>query len=804
MRKLSLLFVLLMVVQFSAIAQQGVIKGQITSKINNDPIPFANVIIQGTSQGSTSDETGNYVIDNLEPGLYNVVVSYIGYQDFTAFEVEVTNSRETILNIALEEQSQELEGVTIVASGFEKRVESPVSLRSIGTNEIKRAPGANRDISQVVRSLPGVASTPSFRNDIIIRGGAPSENRFYLDGIEIPVINHFQTQGSSGGPVGIINVDFIKKVDFYSGAFPANRGNALSSVFDFVQKEGRNDKWTANFIVGASDLGVTLEGPVDPNSSLIFSARRSYLQFLFSALGLPFLPTYNDFQMKYKYNFDSKNQLTIIGIGAIDNFQLNPDAPENADTPEEREQAEYILNTLPISEQWNYAIGAKYQHFRENGFYTVVLSRSMLNNTSIKYANNDEEDPDNLLFDYLSQEIENKIRLENDIFTEPGYKINFGINYEYAKFFVDDFSKVVTQQGLVIRDFESNLFLNKWGSFIQGSRSFYGDRLSLSVGLRADATDFSEQTRNMLDQFSPRFSLSYQFAPKWSFNFNTGRYYQLPPYTVLGFRDNETDQLVNKKNGVKYIQNDQLVAGLEYLFNNNARITLEGFYKKYDQYPFLIEDSLSLANLGADFGVIGNAPVSSISYGRSYGLEVLLQQKLMKGFYGLLAYTYVYSQFSDKNDELVPSAWDYRHIVSLTGGKKFKKNWELGFRWLYTSQAPFTPYNVMESVRRENWDARGSGIDDIDLLNTQRTPAFHQLDVRLDKKYFFDKWSLNVFLDIQNIYNFQTQLRDILDVEKNAEGQPIPDPENPGFYQPSFLENTSGTILPTIGIIVEL
>jgi hypothetical protein len=397
-----------MVVQLSAIAQQGVIKGQITSKINNEPIPFANVIIQGTSQGSTSDETGNYVIDNLEPGLYNVVVSYIGYQNFTAFEVEVTNSRETILNIALEEQSQELEGVTIVASGFEKRVESPVSLRSIGTNEIKRAPGANRDISQVVRSLPGVASTPSFRNDIIIRGGAPSENRFYLDGIEIPVINHFQTQGSSGGPVGIINVDFIKKVDFYSGAFPANRGNALSSVFDFVQKEGRNDKWTANFIVGASDLGVTLEGPVDPNSSLIFSARRSYLQFLFSALGLPFLPTYNDFQMKYKYNFDSKNQLTIIGIGAIDNFQLNLDAPESADTPEEREQAEYILNTLPVSEQWNYAIGAKYQHFRENGFYTVVLSRNMLNNTSIKYANNDENDPDNLIFDYLFKLVEIK------------------------------------------------------------------------------------------------------------------------------------------------------------------------------------------------------------------------------------------------------------------------------------------------------------------------------------------------------------------------------------------------------------
>lgn len=130
--------------------------------------------------------------------------------------------------------------------------------------------------------MPGVASTASFRNDILIRGGAPNENRFYLDGIEVPNINHFATQGSSGGPVGLINVDFVREVDFYSGAFPANRGNTLSSVLDMKFREGRKDRLGLNFTVGSSDVGLSFEGPKGKKSSFIAYARRSYLQFIFS------------------------------------------------------------------------------------------------------------------------------------------------------------------------------------------------------------------------------------------------------------------------------------------------------------------------------------------------------------------------------------------------------------------------------------------------------------------------------------------------------------------------------------------
>ncbi len=784
-------------------AQTGEIRGKITNKVNGEAVSFANVLIQGTLLGASCDEQGTYRITGLAPGQYNIEASYIGFRKAVVFEVQVTNARPAIVDFALEEESQELETVEINASNtFFKTDESPLSLRTIGTTEIKRTPGGNRDISKVVRSLPGVASPPSFRNDIIIRGGAPSENTFYLDGIQIPVINHFQTQGSSGGPVGIINVDLLKEVNFYSGAFPANRGNTLSSVFDFQLKDGRNDKWTANGIVGATDLGLTFEGPVSQNSSLAFSARRSYLKFLFSLFNLPFLPVYNDVQFKYKINLSEKDKLTFLGIGAIDDFSLNKEAPANAETEADREEAQYILNIIPVSKQWNYTAGVKYEHFRSNATTSVILSTNHLNNESVKYFQNDESDPSNLIQDYNSQEREIKFRVE-DYVVVGNRKINYGIAAERALYTTRDFTKIVTQLGATTRDYSSNLTLIKYGAFGQYSNSYFDESLVLSVGLRADGNNYSSEMNNALEQLSPRLSASYKLTPQIFANFNTGMYYQLPAYTVLGFRD-DTGTLVNKENKVTYIQSKHLVSGLEFNLPKNSRLTIEGFYKWYDNYPFLLEDSISLANLGADFGIIGNAPVTSGSKGRSYGAEFLLQQKLYNGFYGLLSYTWVRSEFEDKNGKLVPSSWDSQHLVSLTGGKRFGKNWELGLRWLFTGGAPYTPYNLQATVLKQNWDVRPFGVPDYNELNTRRIKPFHQLDLRIDKKYFFAKWSLDVYFDVQNAYNYVTKFADNIDVQKNASGQPIEDPDNTGYYQPKFIQNTYGNVLPTIGVIVEL
>jgi len=796
----TILFVLLVTISF---AQNGSIKGRVFDPINNEGVPFANVVIQGTATGAVTDFDGNYAIENLEPGLYNVEASSVGYETKVEYEIQTFNNKPAFVNIELSPASELLEAVEIVASPFSKREEAPVSMRTIGVSEIERNPGGNRDISRVIQSLPGVASPPSFRNDIIIRGGAPNENKFYLDGVEVPNINHFATQGSSGGPVGLINVNFIKEVDFYSAAFPANRGNATSSIFDFTLKDGNPEKIKANITVGSSDYGLTLDGPIGEKTTYIFSIRRSYLQLLFSALKLPFLPIYNDAQFKVKTKINAKNEISLIGLGALDQFEINTGVNDGVDDPVTLERNQFILGNLVSNDQWNYTIGAAYKHFSENSFQQVVVSRNHLDNRAVKYFNNDESIEANKILDYRSQEIENKIRLEHT-WRGEGWKWNVGVGYENALFTNRTYNRFVTASGeQLVADFRSELNLNKYSVFTQISKGFIADRLKFSLGVRTDVAGYNDAMENPIDQLSPRLSASYLFAPKWSLNASVGRFFQLPPYTILGYRDN-ANNLVNKQNGITYIQADHAVLGLEYLPFTNTKISIEGFHKVYDNYPFLTRNNVSLANLGSDFGVIGNDPAVPLSGGRAYGLEFLIQQKLTKGFYGILAATLVKSEFEDKNGDLRPSAWDNGQIVTLTAGKKFKGDWEVGARFRYLGASPYTPYDAALSSDRETWDLRGVALPDYDRLNEERTGAVHQLDMRVDKRWFFAKWSLDLYLDIQNVYNFQAPLAPSLTVVRDDNGDPLVDPTDRRRYSTKEIQNFSGTILPSIGIIIEL
>lgn len=786
--------VMLVVASLQVTAQSGRIYGTITNSLNNEPVPFATVMLVGGEYGAVADENGAYEINDVPPGLYNIEYTAVGFKKLTMPEIQVSNAKPVYLTVALEEDANVLDVLEIKVPITDKTEESPLSLRTIGTNEIQRNPGGNRDISRVIQSLPGVTYTPSFRNDIIIRGGAPNENRFFLDGVEVPNINHFATQGSSGGPKGLINVDFIREVEFYAGAFPVNYGNALSSVMSFETRDGRTDAWGGLFTVGSSDLNLTLEGPVGERSSVLLSARRSYLQFLFDAIGLPFLPTYNDFQYKQKIKLNTKNELTIIGLGAIDNNALNTEDDTSA-------FQQYLLANLPVQDQWNYTLGLVYKHYRENGYSTLVLSRNMLNNRAYKYQDNIEDDPANLLFDYVSQESENKFRYEETL-TKGQFRIRGGVNYELARYTNDTYQLIPILDDVLTIDYTSKLFIQKYGAFAQASTQLLNYRLTLSAGLRMDGNDYSDNMQNPFKQLSPRFSASYALTDTWSLNFNTGIYYQLPAYTVLGYSEGENN-FVNRENNVTYIQSAHIVAGLEYRPNTYLRFTLEGFYKDYANYPFSLRDSISIANQGNDFGVIGDEPVVSISDGRSYGVEFLAQQKLNRNFYGILAVTYVVSEFENGDGIYTPSSWDNRTIISLTGGKRWGENWEAGVKWRFSGGLPYTPYDVSYSALTYVWDVNNAGVLDYDQLNALRLAPYHQLDIRLDKKWFLDKLNINLYLDIENIYNFQVEVQPLIDVVKDIDGNPVVSATDPTRYETYLLENNSGTILPSIGIIVE-
>ncbi|MDA0313877.1 MAG: TonB-dependent receptor [Bacteroidetes bacterium] len=780
---------------------QGIIRGKITNPINNQPIAFANVLLLNTELGAITNEEGFYEISNIPAGLYNLRASYVGYKSSTAFEIQVSLAKPIQLDFSLVEDASELSEV-VVSSEFTRSEETPLSVRKLNTNEIERYPGGNRDISRVIQSLPGVASTPSFRNDILIRGGAPNENRFFVDEIEVPVINHFSTQGSSGGPVGILNVNLIKSVDLITGGFPANRMNGLSSFFDIQLNEGRRDRMATQLTVGASELTLSNEGPLSPKTTYSLSARRSYLQGLFRLLQLPFLPTFNDFQVKTTTKINSKTELTFIGLGAIDQFALNEDAPEE-ETLEEKENRLYLLNVLPVQSQWNYTTGAKLKRFRDNGFWTFVLSRNMLNNESYKYAGNQEGDEKNLLFKYRSQESENKFRAENSIFGK-GYTLKYGINLEYSRYLIDNFDRAVLSQTGGTIDLLATSNYTSYGAFVSGTKNWLNDRLLLSGGIRMDGSDFAKTAFNPLNQLSPRFSISYQLRPNLFATANAGIYYQRPAYTILGFQNN-AGEFVNQDNDVRFIRNAQLIGGIEYLAPEKLRrFTAEAFYKKYSHYPSSIRNGISLANLGADFGAIGNEPVLSNSTGRAYGLEVFAQQRLYRNFYGIASLTLVRSEFSNPNSKgMIPSSWDNRFIVSMTAGKRFTKNWELGGRWRFLGGTPYTPSDLSSSSLRENWDLRNAAILDFSQINGIRLKPFHQLDIRVDKKYFFDRWTLNWYFDIQNAYNFQAEQAPVILPVRNGQGNLILDPSDPSRYQLKSIANPAGSLLPTVGLIVE-
>ena len=794
------LHLIFFITSFTTFSQNAKVTGKVFNASNNEPLFFAKVVLVDGGKGATTDDKGQFTIESLTPGIYSFKATAPGFTDLVLNEITVTNVRTEELLFALEPIVVEQKEVIVKAKPFIRKSESPVSLRTLNATEIERQPGAGRDVSKVLQALPGVAVRATFRNDIIIRGGAPGENKFYLDGIEVPNINHFATQGSSGGPVGLLNVNFIREVDFYSGAFPANRANGLSSVIAFKQKDGNKEGLITNFALGSSDIALTFDGPIGKKVDFIFSARRSYLQLLFAALKLPFLPTYNDAQFKVNYAINDKNKISFIGLGALDDFMLNTKVNDKVTDQETIERNEYILGNIATQDQWNYTFGVNWTHYSKRSIQNVVASRNMLKNIATRYANNIET-PVNRIFDYSSFEAENKLRFEHQV-NRNGWKWMIGAGYEYARYFNSTFNRTAIQGQPVTIDFSSNLYLSKASLFSQLSKGFFGERLMTSLGLRTDISNYSSSMMNPLDQLSPMLSLSFRVTENFSINANVGRFHQLPAYTILGFRD-ANNELANKNNEVKYIRADHYVAGLEYLTDWNARFTVEGFYKQYSRYPFSLNDSISLANVGTDFGVVGNEAVTSTSNGRSYGTEFLYQQKLLKGFYGIVAYTFVNSEFENKNGQFIPSSWDSKHIVSLTGGKRFKNGWEVGVRWLFSGGSPYTPYDIATSSLKQVWDVNGRGLLDYNQLNSAREANFHQLNIRVDKKIFLDRFSMNFYLDIQNAYGYKTKVAPLLLVVKDENGAPVTDPNDPTRYKTKLVENTSGIVQPSLGIIIE-
>lgn len=814
MNRVFSLILALSLFQISYAQNTGSITGMVVDKSTQQPLEGASVKLDGTTQGAIADTAGKFRIGSIPVKSYNLEISKVGYKTVVLYNIVINSGNENNYTIELEQVATALTEVVIKANKRTVRaatLETPLSVQRLTTEEIKSNPGGNFDISKVIQTLPGVGGGQqggSFRNDIIIRGGAPNENVFYLDGIEVPVINHFQTQGSSGGPQGILNVSFIEDVKLSSSAFDARYDNALSSVFQFKQKNGNPNQFQGNFRLSATEAALTLEGPLSKNKKTTFlaSARRSYLELLFKALDLPIRPNYWDFQTKITHQINKKTTLTFLGIGAIDEFRFA--APKEA-TPEKL----YTINSNVLVNQWNYTIGASLKRNIPNGFWNLALSRTDFNNDIEKYEDNQNPTAANRSLDIVSGETETKLRFDVNK-NRNGWKIAYGASAQAANYNNTTFSVIRKEirdgggnivQPAVSVNFNSPLktFL-RLGAFVQAGKRFASNRLGISAGIRTDMNTFTTDGMNGLQTLSPRISFSYVLADKWTWNSSAGMYYKIPPYTILGFADNN-NVLVNKN--AKYQRSNHYTTGVEYLPNDGLRLTVEGFYKQYSNVPVSVRNGISLANLGTDFTLLGNEAVTTNGKGKAYGLEFFVQKKLTNKFFGILSYTFYRSLYAGNDEKYIASSWDNRHLLSVTWGYKFPRNWELGLKFRYQAGSPFTPFD--ETLSRLNYLSQGVGTLNYAQLNSNRLTGFNSSDVRIDKKWNFRKTTIDLFLDVTNWYVAKNPAIPEYTFKRNAantafettDGLPIKADGSNAI--PTRVKNDDPFVTPTIGIIIE-
>lgn len=570
------------------------VRGKVIDKQSRQPVAYANVVVAGIpGKGASTDSLGIFRIEQIPPGIYRFEATLIGYKSAVTSEYLVSAST-PFIEIEIEEDENMLSAIVVTPSPFRKTVESPVSMRIIGLQEIEKSPGGNRDISRIVRAYPGVSFSPiGYRNDLIVRGGSPSENRFYMDGIEIPNINHFATQGASGGPVSIVNADLIREISFYTGAFPANRSGAMSSVLDFRLRDGNPDKQTFKATLGASEVSFSGNGHLSDKTTYLFSIRQSYLQLLFKALGLPFLPNFIDGQFKLKTKLSAHDELILLGLVGIDKMKLNTD--------EKGEDAEYILSYLPTIHQETFTVGASYRHYAGKHVQSVTFSHNYLNNRNIKYLNNDESSEDNLTLRLRSVEQKTTLRFENQ--TRLGqWTLKEGAEMNYSNY-TNQTNQRIFGITSTLSDYRTDLNIFSWGGFFSTDYTTANKRFSASAGIRTDGNNYNKEMKELWKQLSPRLSLSYELTQQWTLSGNAGLYYQLPPYTALGFKDN--DGLYTNKN-LKYMQVMETSLGLDWHLQDRLMISAEGFFKRYSRMPLSLRDDIPLACKGDDYGTVGN------------------------------------------------------------------------------------------------------------------------------------------------------------------------------------------------------
>ena len=706
----------------------GILKGQVFSSENQLPLAGTNIFINGTDIGTISDERGFFTINDIPQGYYNISVSYMGYELKTVNDIWIRPNANDFLKVSLHPKVLNLSTITVENNFFSKSTVDEYSSVSFNNDEIRRAPGAGQEVTRILNSLPSVASVGENRQDMMVRGGGPTENGFIIDNIPIPSVSHFQqSDGRSNGPIGIINTDMVENLEFYANGFSSKFGNKLSSYGEIEYREGNNESFELNLGLGLGGLGGLVEGPLFNKSSFIASYRKSYLNVISDLINAGGLPSYQDIQGKITYK---PNIYNVISLLYVNGGSLYDRSIEDGISTGQNIYGKIRnnQNTLGINFKhiWNKkaytntSLGFSIQQANTNfyniidGVGTNITSFSNLNIIrTLTFRNvTNQKISSSINMDYGFEILNN----ETDFDFVRGYSGEFDIN---------DKVSLMNNSGFI--SIKSNLF----------------NRIILSSGARIDYNDYENEIF-----FSPRVNIDYNIFKNTNLIFNFGNYLQNPPETYLTIDDNK----------IGSIKSNQSSISLENMFFKSTKVSLSVYNKTTWNAPIL-GDSINFISPILEEEVKYYDPTflmdqlimydKVVSKGRSTtsGIELLIQKKRVENFYGLIGGTIFNSLFEDIYGNQWNRNYNYKYIFNIVGGYRPNNKWEISVRWSLFGGKPYTPFNEDSSILFDR------PVRENDQYNSKRTPKYHSLFIRYEKKVNLKKSNLIYFIELWNAYN---------------------------------------------------
>lgn len=763
--KTRLLFILLLALAAtpSLWAQTQTIRGTVLDRQSEVPLIGAAVEVLGSDAtlGTTTDADGTFALEGVPVGRRELRVTYLGYEAATLSNILVTAGKEVLLDVKLEESFTSLNEVVVTAEvDKDKAVNdlATISARQFNTEEVMRYSGGRNDVGRLVANFAGVAASNDARNDIIIRGNAPTGVLWRLEGIPIPNPNHFSTLGTTGGPVSALNPNMIGTSDFLTSAFPAEYGNALAGVFDINLRRGNRERNEYMFQMGAfSGLEALLEGPLRQakGGSFVAAYRHSFVELANAAginVGTAALPRYKDVSFNLDFGQGRAGRFSLFGIGGHSSIDFLAAETDSTDLFANPDQNAYNVSRFGVA-------GIKHQLLlNDHAYVRTVLSASHTGTTfrseDIEMLENDKPLPLTDVRDDL-----NTLRLSSFYNDKVNARLTLRagvlLQQQYLDTRVDTREGQPDQDGDGLRDWVNQRAFD--GGFFQGeafAQSQYriSSTLTFNAGLRAL---YFSQTEDLA--LEPRVALNYQVAPRSRLNLGYGMHHQTQPLPVFFFRELQPDgttRLTNDELG--FTRNQHLVLGYDLTPATDWRIKAEAYYQWISQAPVeRISSSFSLLNAGADFVFPDRGSLVNEGTGTNLGVEVTVEKFFSRGYYGLLTVSVFDATYTGSDGVERSTAFDGGYVFNALAGKEFQLD-AAGRRFLTLDTKvtraggrPYTPVNL-EASR-----LAGREVQYEDRAYTLRLDDYFRWDFKIGFRTNSParKLSQTFFLDFQNVTN---------------------------------------------------